>query len=179
IRSASRVTGLHRDTIMRLLVTAGERCEALRATTIRNVPVRDVQADELWGFCFKKEGHKNPFEGDNEYMGDAWVFIGIERHTKLILAYELGKRTETSTNRFMAKLAAATSPDTPFQLTTDGLATYPSAVYKHLGERVDYAQYIKIYAQTEEGQRRYSPPEVIEAVKKPVFGNPDVDRICT
>jgi lambda repressor-like predicted transcriptional regulator len=104
IRSASRVTGLHRDTIMRLIVDAGAKCETLLAARIRNVPVRDVQADEIWCFVGKKEGHKNPFEGDDMYLGDAWTFIGIERHTKLILAWELGKRTETSTNRFMAKL---------------------------------------------------------------------------
>ncbi|MBZ5625616.1 MAG: transposase [Acidobacteriia bacterium] len=61
------------------------------------------------------------------YLGDAWCFIGIERHTKLILAFEFAKRTETSTNRFMAKIATATDPEVPFQLTTDGLATYPSA----------------------------------------------------
>src|SRR5690242_7045200 len=55
----------------------------------------------------------------------------------------------------------------------------PSAVYRALGDRVDYAQFIKVYAQTADGQRRYSPPECISSEKKPVYGNPDVDRICT
>jgi len=179
IRSTQRLTGLDKKTIMKLLVIAGERCEALLATTIRNVPVKDVQADEIWGFVGKKEGHKNPFEGDNEYLGDAWCFIGIERHTKLVLAFELGKRTETSAHRFMAKLADATHPDVPFQLTTDGLAAYPSAVYRNLGNRVDYAQHIKIYGQTPEGERRYSPAKVIGAEKKDIYGDPDRQRICT
>src|SRR5471030_738133 len=44
IRSASRLTRLHRDTIMKLILGAGEKCEALLAATVRNVPVRDVQA---------------------------------------------------------------------------------------------------------------------------------------
>lgn len=179
IRSTSRITGLHRDTIMKLIVIAGQRCETLIATKIRNVPVQDVQADEIWGFVGKKEGHKNPFTGDDMYVGDAWCFIGIERHTKLVLAFELGKRTETSTNRFMAKLAAATAADIPYQLTTDGLNTYPSAVYKHLGDRVAYAQHIKIYGQTPEGERRYSPAKVIGAEKKDIFGDPEDQRICT
>lgn len=179
IRSAERISGLHRDTIMRLVLEAGEKCETLLATAVRNVPVRDVQADEIWGFVGKKESHKNPFEGDNMYLGDAWCFIGIERHTKLILAFELGKRTETSAHRFMAKLADATHPEQPFQLTTDGLAAYPTAVYRNLGERVDYAQYIKIYKQTEAGERRYSPPECISSEKKEIYGYPDMDRVCT
>jgi hypothetical protein len=77
------------------------------------------------------------------YLGDAWCFIGIERHSKLVLCFELGKRTETSAGRFMEKLAAATHPAKRFQLTTDGLPAYPYAVGKHLGDRVDYAQLIK------------------------------------
>ena len=104
VRSASRITGLHRDTVVKLILDAGEKCEALLSRVIRNVPVQDVQADQIWGFVQKKEGHKNPFKGDDVYVGDAWCFIGIERHTKLVLAFELGKRTETSTARFMAKL---------------------------------------------------------------------------
>ena len=179
IRSAQRITGVDKKTILKLIVIAGQRCENLLSTVVRNVPVQDVQADEIWGFVGKKEGHKNPFMGDDMYVGDAWCFIGIERHTKLVLTFELGKRTETSTNRFMEKLALATHPDQQFQLTTDGLATYPSAVYKALGDRVSYAQYIKVYAQTAEGERRYSPPEVISGEKKDIYGDPDSQRVCT
>jgi transposase-like protein/IS1 family transposase len=179
IRSTQRISGLDKKTIMKLLLDAGEKCSALLTAKVRNVPVMDVQADEIWGFVGKKEGHKNPFKGDDMYVGDAWCFIGIERHTKLVLAFELGKRTETSTNRFMQKLAKATHPDQPFQLTTDGLATYPSAVYRALGDRVDYAQHIKIYGQTPEGERRYSPAKVIGAEKKDIYGDPDTQRICT
>src|ERR1035438_3462320 len=79
----------------------------------------------------------------------------------------------------MAKIAVATHPDVPFRLTTDGLAAYPTAVERNLGERVDYAQYIKVYAQTDEGQRRYSPPSVISAEKKDIYGEPEDHRICT
>lgn len=95
-----------------------------------------------------------------------------------MLAYELGKRTETSAHRFMAKLARATA-DQRFQLTTDGLPAYPTAVYRNLGDRVDYAQYIKSYAQSPDGERRYSPPECIASEKKDIYGDPDRQRICT
>jgi transposase-like protein/IS1 family transposase len=179
IRSAARVTGLEKRTIMKLVISAGQRCEALLAAKVRNVPVSDVQADEIWGFVAKKESHKNPFKGDNMYVGDAWCFIGIERHTKLVLCFELGKRTETSAGRFMAKLATATHPEKRFQLTTDGLPAYPYAVGMHLGARVDYAQLIKVYAQTPEGERRYSPPEVVSVERKAISGNPDMLRVCT
>src|SRR5689334_18475805 len=79
----------------------------------------------------------------------------------------------------MAKLASATQPNVPFQLTTDGLATYPAPVERNLGDRVDYAQHIKIYGQTPEGVRRYSPAKVIGAEKKEIHGDPETHRICT
>lgn len=179
IRVAERISGLHRNTIMKLLVIAGSRCETMLARNVRSVPVQDVQCDEIWSYVGKKEGHKNPFKGDDMYVGDAWCFIAIERHSKLVLAFELGKRTEGSTNRFMAKLAIATSVEEVFQLSTDGSPAYPSAVYRNLGNRVDYAKVVKVYAQTAEGEARYSPPEVVQTIKTAVYGDPDMDRACT
>src|SRR5579863_8439997 len=37
IRSIERITGVHRDTVMRLLILAGERCEKLMDTKMRNI----------------------------------------------------------------------------------------------------------------------------------------------
>jgi hypothetical protein len=87
---------LDKKTITKLVVDAGQRCEALLDAKIQNVPVSDVQADEVWGFVGRKEGHKNPFEGDDMYLGDAWCFIGIERHSKLVLCFELVHRPDSS-----------------------------------------------------------------------------------
>ncbi len=123
IRSTERITGLDKKTIMKLLVSAGERCQVLMETQIRNVPVADVQCDEIWGYVFKKESKR--FYGDKNFhqIGDAWTFIGIERNTKLVLAFELGKRNTQSASRFMSKIAVAAGAE-GFQLTTDGFAPY-------------------------------------------------------
>jgi transposase-like protein/IS1 family transposase len=178
IRSTARVTGLDKKTITKLVVDAGQRCEALLDRKIRNVPVKDVQADEIWGFVGKKESHKR--HGDGPYTGDAWCFIGIERHSKLVLCFELGKRTTTSATRFIRKLATATDAEQRYQLTTDGLNAYPYPIGTILGDRVDYAQLIKIYKYTGlEEMHRYSPPECVEAIPTPVYGDPEKERICT
>lgn len=111
---------------------------------VRNVPVADVQADEIWTFCKKKESHKFPFEAHDDAIGDAWCLIGIERRSKLALAFDVGgKRDNVATNAFMKKLAVATSSDYHFQLTTDAMPRYSNAVYRHFGERVSYGQVIK------------------------------------
>jgi hypothetical protein len=73
---------------------------------------------------------------------------------------------------------AATSPQR-FQITTDGFQPYISAIDSTLHDRVDYGMLIKVYASFREGEQRYSPADVVEAVPKPVFGNPDKKRICT
>ena len=140
IRSTQRITGIDK-TIFRLLVDAGQRCEVLLSNVVRNVPVKEVQADEIWSYVGKKEAHKG--HGDGREVGDAWVFIGIERHSKLVLAFELGKRTVSSASRFITKLADATHPDYRFLLSTDGLNAYPFPVGNILGDRVDYGQVVK------------------------------------
>jgi IS1 family transposase len=120
--------------------------------------------------------------GDKNYhfIGDAWVFIGIERGSKLVLAFELGKRNTEIACRFTKKLAAATKADQRFQLTTDGFPPYNYAVGTQLENRCDYAQLIKIYAApTPEEQRRYSPAHVVETAQTDVYGDPDMQRVCT
>jgi transposase-like protein len=57
IPSIQRLTGVDQNTIMKILVLAGNRCERLLESKISNVPVADVQCDEMWGFVgFKENG---------------------------------------------------------------------------------------------------------------------------
>ena len=176
VRSVERVTGVHRDTILRLLVRAGDRCETLMVDKVCNLPVKDVEVDEIWGYVGKKEGHKS--DEDGAELGDAYCFIGMERSTKLVLAYHLGKRTAKSTDDFIGKLAYATSTDR-YQLTSDGFKPYVSAVKMILRDRVDFAQLVKVYGAPRDGEQRYSPAEVVDSVPCEIMGRPVRDRICT
>lgn len=178
VRSVERITSIHRDTILRLLVLAGERCQRLIETRIKGLEVRDVQVDEIWGYVGKKEGHKWNHEKDIPDIGDAYCFIAIERETKLVLTYHLGKRDALSTDKFIYKLALATGQNR-YQLTSDGWKAYVKAVQMFLGGRVHFAQLVKVYGASREGEQRYSPAEVVDAVPCIVFGNPDRDKICT
>ena len=176
IRSSERISGLDRTTIARLLVLIGPRCERLMQRKIEHLDVKDVEADEVWGFVAKKEGHKTIEDG--EEVGDAYCFVGMERNTKLVLAYHLGKRNRIATEAFMTKLRYATS-EKRFQFTTDGFHPYVKATDLILGDRVDFAQLIKVYGTSREREQRYSAGEVLEAVPVRVYGKPDPKRICT
>jgi IS1 family transposase len=158
VRSIERLTGSHRDTILKVLVHVGDACEHFLALMVHGVPIRQVQCDELWGFVWCKE--KNNREELAE-RGDAYCFVAIERDTKLILAWHLGRRTAEDTERFTEKLDRATSGR--FQLTTDGFAAYPDAVHYSLGTRVDFAQLVKVYAAPRDPDQRYSPASVVNA----------------
>ena len=178
IRSIQRITGLHQETILDLLILAGDKCRQLMKDRIKGVAVKDVEADEIWGFVGMKKMTKLHKEVTDPMVGDAYTFVGIERNTKLVLAWHLGDRDTANTEAFTEKLDRATSGR--FQMTTDGLATYPDAISYSLGTRVDYAQLIKVYGKNDvEGERKYSPPEVVDTVSKPLIGSPDPRRICT
>jgi transposase-like protein/IS1 family transposase len=178
IRSTMRITGIDGNTITKILVLAGERCEKLMGRLIVNVPVKDVQADEIWGYVAKKEAHKLPGEEDDKNIGDAYCFVAIERNTKLVLNFALGRRDQATTDIFIQGLRAATSPQR-FQITTDGFQPYVSAITTTLSDRCDFAQLIKVYGKSMEEEHRYSPPDVLEALPKPIMGEPDRARICT
>jgi IS1 family transposase len=143
---------------------------------VLDVPVKDVQLDEIWGFCFKKQKAIQP--GDDPNFGDAYTFVAIERHSKLVLNFALGKRDQATTDIFIEGLRHATAPK-PYQLSADGFGTYPSAVENTLSDRVDFAQLIKVYRASVAGEARYSPAEVVSTERVPVIGDPDPKRICT
>jgi transposase-like protein/IS1 family transposase len=179
VNTIERVTGVHHGTILKILVVAAEKCEKLMGRLIVNVPVRHVECDEIWGFCRKKEAHKLPMEADDESIGDAYCFVAIERHSKLVLNFALGRRNQATTDAFIEGLRAATAPQR-FQITTDGFQPYISAITTTLSDRCDFAQLIKVYSNADpEGQRRYSPPDVTHTERVPVMGTPDPAKICT
>lgn len=178
IRTVERLTEIRRDTIIDLLLIAGQRCEKLM-NSLRNVPATDIQMDECWNFVYCKERNKGPEQAHNDEIGDCYNWVAIDRPTKFVVAFVCGRRTLANAMELTRKVRRITSPDVRFQLTTDGLQAYIAAVDEMLVDRCDFAQLIKIYAAPREGEQRYSPAEVVEAVPVVISGNPDPAKICT
>jgi len=177
IRSTERLTGMHRDTIMRLMVMVGEKCERFMAHFFKGLQVHDVQADELWGFVRMKERTKKLKDIEDHSIGDAYIFVALERGTKAVIAWHMGHRDGENTNIFMEKVAQATTGN--FHISTDGWTPYPEAIRRNLGDRVTFGTVVKQYDGGVEGQGRYSPAEVVKATKRNVFGQVEDKRICT
>jgi IS1 family transposase len=166
----------HRPTVLTLLTKSGSVASA-STDRIRNVPVKDLQADEIWSFVKCKEKTKGSEQAHDDTIGDAWPFTCIERNSKLIVAWHQGARTSKDTLELTEKISQATVGH--FQITTDGFTPYRDTVEYSLGMRCDFAQLVKVYASPREGQQRYSPAEIVEAVPVPRIGNPDPAKICT
>ncbi|HEY6330613.1 MAG TPA: hypothetical protein VI756_14845, partial [Blastocatellia bacterium] len=116
INSTMRLTGVEKHTILDLLTLAGEKCEALSQKLIHGVTVKDLQLDEIWGFCGMKEKTKVKKGIDGDGLGDAWTYVAIERENKMVLAWHLGRRTMADTIEFTEKLAYATEGHHNFQV---------------------------------------------------------------
>jgi hypothetical protein len=112
-----------------MLKLAGENCERIMGRYVRNVKVADVQADEIWGFVQKKEAHKRPSEAHDNSIGDAYTFVAIERDSKLVLNFALGRRDTATTQIFIEGLRDAIAPG-QFQraLTALGRTFQPSTI---------------------------------------------------
>lgn len=109
VASVERVTGLHKRTILNLLILAGERCEKFLERSVKDVPVKDVCVDELWSYVGCHDRHKERKGITDEKQGSKWCYIALERNTKMVMAWHLGERNEQDTIAFTEKLSKATS----------------------------------------------------------------------
>lgn len=177
IRSIERMSGVHRDTIMRLMVSVGEQCSRFLDQEMRDLQVNKLHVDELWSYVGKHQKRVTP-EEDDRYIGDQYIFVAMDSETKLIPAFRLSKRDGRTALSFMMELK--TRIVTKFQLSTDAFAPYPQAVERVWGNDIDYGQVQKDYVATgEEGQRRYAPPRIIRVTRKVISGNPKWEDIST
>jgi len=178
VRSTARLCDVEKRTVLNLLILAGEHCERLLDNRLQNIRVRDLQADEIWAYVQKKEGHKSPWEENNDSIGDAYTFIALERNSKLVVAWHLGRRDRSHTEAFITKVRRATA-DNRFELCTDAFQPYSPAIDLILSDRADYSQVVKVYSKPEEGRERYSPGDFVTVEKAAIIGNPNLWRAST
>jgi IS1 family transposase len=178
MRSISRITGVSINTVTKLLIDAGRTCVEFHDEAVRNVKAQRIQCDEIWSFCYAKASHVIGAKAAPERAGDVWTWTAIDADSKLIISWLVGPRVKEAARAFMYDLSIRLG-SSPVQLTTDGLKAYVDAVWENFGESVDFGQLVKLYGPAPEGQRRYSPPECLGAIKKSVFGNPDPNYIST
>jgi IS1 family transposase len=180
IRSIERMTGIHRDTIMRLGVRIGQGCARLLDEKMRNLDCRRLELDEIWGFIGKKIRHVTEF--DDPTFGDVWTYCALDADTKLVPAYRVSSsRNMPNTVAFIQDLASRLN--NRVQISTDAMNAYEEAIELVFGREVDYAQIVKTYG-TEDStystpERKYSPSRIASSEKIWMMGKPDPKHVST
>lgn len=177
MRATSRIAGVARNTIDKLLVALGAACSNYQDITLRNLKCQRIQVDEIWSFCYCKQKQVTNEIADARIAGDVWTWAAIDADTKLVPCWTLGKRDPETADAFVSDMASRLADRV--QLTSDGLATYLNAVIKSFGEDVDYARLVKYYGNEPEGQKRYSPAVCTGCKKVGIIGDPDPKHIST
>src|SRR5687768_3687585 len=121
VRATERMTGVHRDTIIRLMHRVGAGCQQVMDSEMRGLECRYIQVDELWSFVAKKQRQVREND-DPRQVGDFYTFIALDEETRLIPSYKVGKRDGATTQAFINDLASrlAVRP----QISADAFAAY-------------------------------------------------------
>jgi IS1 family transposase len=180
MRSCSRIMDISINTVKDVLINVGKACQQFHERTVINIPSKIVQCDEIWSFVYCKDKNVQFCqEKEDEKIGDAWTFVGIDADTKLVISWLIGSRDADTTNAFMHDIAARLR--NRVQMTTDGYRPYLKAIENAFDNDIDYAVLKKIYG-TPEGtgfDQRYSPPTVKGIEKVWVCGEPDPKHVST
>lgn len=177
LRAASRLADCSINTVTRLLVDVGIACSEYQGETLRNLPCKRVQCDEIWSFVGAKQ--KNvPADRLGPGRGDVWTWTAIDAETKLVASWMIGSRCAGAARAFLSDLADRMA--NRIQLTTDGHNVYVDAVDRAFGNDIDYAMLVKKYGEGPlSPDRKYSPVEYVASEKKRITGNPDMAHVST
>jgi len=178
LRATSRITGVARMTVEKLMRDLGAACANYHDANVVSLSSQRIQADEIWSFCYakKKTVQKDPsILEQHPDAGDVWTWTAIDADSKLCVSWHVGNRDAVTATAFMRDIESRMV--NRVQLTTDQLSIYLRAVDTAFHGEVDYAMLQKLYAGGQDG--RYSPAECIGCKKVEVTGSPDPKHIST
>lgn len=177
LRATSRLADVSINTVTKLLVDIAEACQKYHNEHVQQVQSKRVQCDEIWSFIYAKD--KNlPENLQGKYgVGSIWTWVALDADSKLAVSWLVGNRDALYARVFMEDVASRLK--NRVQLTTDGLKAYLDAVDVTFGTEIDFAQLVKLYGKSLEGEHRYSPAECTGAVKTPISENPKLKHVST
>ncbi len=172
VRACERLLGISRETVLNILKVGGHKCSRLLDAKLRNIPVEQVQVDELYGFVQCKQANTT---ADDMERGDQYTYLSLERDTKLIINFLVGKRSRENCGEFMEDLKDRVTGI--FQLSSDGYKGYVGhlgAVFQTFKNDIHYGFEVKHFATDNKGGDRRSNPVKCQWTKRvPMIGEPD------
>ena len=123
------VLGVTEGTVLEWLRRAAQKAEEINAHLLRELPVTQVQLDEMWNFIRRKHAQQAGPDGESTEMsedGRQWVWMSFAPEFRLILAAFVGPRTFASALQLIQRTAAVVLGVPCF--FRDGFSCYLSAL---------------------------------------------------
>jgi len=184
LRSVSRVTGCHGKTVARVILDFGNSCRIFLDDQLRGLTLDHLECDEIWSFVGKKQARLTIDErAERHDIGDVYLWTAVDKTTKLIPAFLVGKRSGDNARRFMVDLASRLVFPKPHagdahafqsekhiyvtQVSTDAFPGYREAVDLAFGGKARYGQIIKEY---KNAVMNYAPSEMVGTKRTAIRG---------
>lgn len=179
LASTQRTANVSKNTVLKLLVDAGRACSEYQDETLRDLPCRRIQVDEIWSFVYAKQGNLPKLKQPPHRAGDAWTWTAICAETKLVPSWLVGDRGALTAHRFIDDLRGRLAHRV--QLTSDGHKPYLEAVERAFRGDVDYAMLQKLYGSDggTSPEKKYSPGKCNGSKRHQVSGRPDPRHVST
>src|SRR5438105_11710359 len=177
IRAVTRLTGVNKKSVSKLMIDAGQAAAWYQDRVFRNLTCKRIQVDEIWAFVYAKQKNVAGAKKAPANAGDVWTWTAIDADTKLIPSWFVGGRDSDAAIIFMDDLASRLA--NRVQLTSDGHKAYLEAVEGAFGADVDYAMLVKLYGESSEAEKRYSSAVCMGTRKQRIEGQPNPKYIST
>lgn len=197
IRATSRITGVHKCTIAKLVVRFGNASREFLDDQMQGLTLRHVQVDEQHSYVGKRQKNLTDAEKDRHDIGEIYTWTCFDHDTKLVPTFAVGKRSADMARRLMVDLRKRLVLPNPHasddhnwslghfrpvtQISTDGFAGYPEAVDLAFGPYVKYGVIIKDYRNADLKPGNYSPAEMVASDRRLIRGMEPSEAwsICT
>lgn len=170
IRGTSRITGVAKGTILRLLERVGKACESYQDQALQGLGCRQIQCDEIWSFCYMRGKNIPEHQAKKLGIGSVWTWTALCSETRLIACWLVGGHDLPYAIKFLSTLQNRLFYKA--QISTDGWGGYQEAIPFVFGADVDFAILDKKIFESD-GKKTLS----IE--KRAFIGNPDMKKLST
>jgi IS1 family transposase/transposase-like protein len=123
------VLGVTEETVLAWLKRVAQQAEAINRHLLRNLPVTQVQLDEMWNFIGRKHARETDETGESlpeSEDGRQWVWVSFAPEFRLMIAAVVGPRTLETAREVVAATKARVAGLPAF--FSDGFTCYLAAL---------------------------------------------------
>jgi IS1 family transposase len=126
------------NTVLRWLVEAAEQLKAFSAYFLHELPIKQIQLDELYAVLSAvRAGDMSEAEAiERLSRSPHWVWTAIDPETKLLLSAQVGDRTLAMAQAVLHQLAQLIAPSCVLLFLSDGYPHYLTTIVAHFGHWV-------------------------------------------